>query len=261
MSLFDDNQDDVDFMKELTGPGSKFDRSKYQSDEEMYKDIAKGKYFADKTISVTLQEKDQLREDYLKLLEASNTQQSSAVTEAKLQELLAKLENRNTPPNTDGGNQQPIDLNKIEQQATAKALEAIDAREAKKKADENLAVVDSRLRQRFGDSAKTVFRERMNSLGMTNEVFQEIAKRSPEAAINALGLSQQSPIQNPPGSNMRSDHFRPTVDVRDAVYYEKLRREKPQEYYSERTSVQRLKDMDHPDFLKRFEEQSGTSFL
>jgi hypothetical protein len=261
MSLFDDNQDDTDFMKELTGPGGKFDRSKYQSDQEMHKDIAKGKYHADKTLTAKLQEHDQLREDYLQLRSQSTTQNNSAVTEAKLQELLERLETRNNPPITDGGNQQPIDLDKIEERATQRALAAIEAREVQKKDAENLAVVDSRLRQRFGDNAKQVLRERMNSLGLTNEDIQIIAKKSPEAVMNVLGLNQQqSPVQNPPGSNIRSDNFRPSVDIRDAVYYEKLRKEKPQEYYSELTSVQRLKDMDHPDFLKRFEEQSGTSF-
>jgi hypothetical protein len=101
----------------------------------------------------------------------------------------------------------------------------------------------------------------MNSLGLTAEDIQLLAKKSPEVAINALGLNQpQQPYSNPPMSNTRSDSFKPSVDIRDAVYYEKLRRDNPKEYFSERTSVQRLKDMDHPDFLKRYNTQDQRAF-
>jgi len=98
----------------------------------------------------------------------------------------------------------------------------------------------------------------MNSLGLTAEDLKLLAKKSPEVAINALGLNvQQQQYQNPPTSNTRSDSFKPSVDIRDAVYYEKLRRDNPKDYFSPKTSVQRLQDMDHPDFLKRHQEQEN----
>ena len=261
-SLFDNDDDNVDYLKELTKPGGKFDRSKYQSEAEMYQAIAKGKYHGDKTLELQLQKNDQLREDFIKVKEAQMNTSDAATTEAKLQELLARLEGRRDPVNTDTGNQnQPIDLKKIEDIATQRAVQAVKELEDTRKADSNLAKVESRLREAFGESAKQVLRDTMNSTGLSAEDFQNLAKKSPEAALNALGLNQQrAPYQNPPMSNTRSDNFKPSLDLHDAVYYEKLRKDNPKEYYSEKTSVQRLKDMDHPDFLKRYESVTQRTF-
>jgi hypothetical protein len=263
-SLFnDDDVDNVDYLKELTGPGGKFDRSKYQSDEDMYKAIAKGKYHGDKTLELQLQKNDQLREDFIKMKEAQLNMTDAATTEAKLQELLDRIENRRDPVNTDTGDKQPtFDLKKIEDIATQRAIQAVKELEATRQAESNLAAVESRLRERFGSTAKQVLRDQMTSLGLTAEDVQLLAKKSPELAINALGLNQQQQSQynNPPSSNTRSDNFKPSTDVRDAVYYEKLRKENPKEYFSEKTSVQRLRDMDHPDFLKRYEAQNPRTF-
>jgi|SRR6185369_2331206 len=261
-SLFQDD-DDIDYLKELTKPGGKFDRSKYQSETEMYQAIAKGKYHGDKTLELKLQEHDQLREDFLKVKESQLNMNDAATTEAKLQELLTRIEGRRQEPvNTDTGNQnQPIDLEKIEERAAQRALKAVKDLEDSRKAEANLAAVESRLRERFGASAKSVLRDTMNTLGLTAEDVQALARKSPEVAINALGLnSQQQAYQNPPMSNTRSDSFKPSTDLRDAVFYEKLRSENPKEYYSERTSVQRLKDMDHPDFLKRHQALNQKTF-
>ena len=261
-SLFQDD-DELDYLKELTKPGGKFDRSKYQSETEMYQAIAKGKYHGDKTLELQLQKNDQLREDFIKMKEAQLNMDDAITTEAKLQELLNRVENRRKEPvNTDTGNQnQPFDLKKIEDIATEKALATFKQLEEDRKAQSNLAAVESRLREEFGDSAKQVLRDSMNELGLTAEDLQLLAKKSPQVALNALGVNKQrTPYQNPPMSNTRSDSFKPSVDIRDAVYYEKLRKDNPKDYYSERTSVQRLKDMDHPDFLKRYESQNQRTF-
>lgn len=259
-SLFDVNDDhdaNIDYLKELTKPGGKFDRSKYKDDTEMYQAIAKGKYHGDKTLEAKLEQFDQLREDFLQMKATSTAQ-------AKLDELVTRLESRRNEPDTtnNGINEQPqIDLTKLEELATQKALAAIQQHELSKKESENLAVVESRLRERFGDSAKQVLRDRMNTLGLTADDLKVLAKKSPDVAINALGITQvQQGYQNPPMSNIRSDSFKPNVDIRDAVYYEKLRRENPKDYYSDKISVQRLKDMDHPDFMKRYDEQNPRTY-
>ncbi|SRR6266852_2977823 len=258
-SLFDDQIDDkIDYIAELTKPGAKFDKTKYANDLEMYQAIAKGKYHGDKAYDVKLEQFDQLREDYLQV-------KASSTTKAQLEELETRLKQHLTAQNdgivntdTNIHNQPTFDLKQIEDIATAKAIAALEAREAKKAEDNNLAVVESRLRERFGTNAKEILRDKMNSLGLTAEDLRLLAKKSPDVAINALGLNvQQQQYQNPPSSNIRSDSFKPSVDVRDAVYYEKLRRDNPTDYYSPKTSVQRLQDMDHPDFLKRFQEQQN----
>lgn len=251
-SLFDqDGNQEIDYLSELTKPGAKFDRTKYADEAEMYKAIAKGKYHGDRALDFKNQEFDELREDFIKV-------RSQNVTQEKLGDLVNKFENRqNVQPNTDGNNVQPaIDPSKLGELVATETQKAIQAYEAQKTEAQNLAVVDTRLRERFGDSAKDVLRDKMQALNLTTEDLKYLAKKSPEAVIAALGLntSNQNTYQNLPPSSVKTDSFKPTSDIRDAVYYEKLRKEKPKEYFSEKVSVQRLKDMDNPDFLKRYYE-------
>jgi hypothetical protein len=260
-SLFDNNDtdsDDIDYFTELTKPGGKFDRSKYSSDEELMKALAKGKYHGDKLLDLKLQETDQMREDYMKVL-ADNRAMS------KYEDLIKRLENNqnaNTPPASTDNQTQQLDQSKIDELIARRVQETIQSFEAQKAEASNLAVVESRLKERFGaENAKKLLRERMNSTGLTAEDLKFLAKKSPEAAINALGLNQpQGHDFTPPSSNIRSDSFKPNVEIRDAVYYDKLRRENPKEYYSEKTSLQKLKDMDHPDFTKRWDQVHNTQF-
>lgn len=254
MSIFDqeDFDENQDFLKVLTQPGGKFDRTKYGSDEEMYQAIAKGKVFGDRTLDHKLREFDELREDLIKA-------NANATATTKFDELKALLEARQPDTSiTPFGNQEPLlDPAKIGELLDQKLTQ----RELKAKEDANMATVETRLRARFGENAKSVMRDKMNTLGMTAEDLKFLAKRSPQAVLNALGVndSQQENYQDLPSSNLRSDNFVPQADIRDALYYEKMRREKPKEYFSEKISVQRLKDMDHPDFSKRYLERQRQS--
>lgn len=247
-NIFDQEDDqNLDYLAELTGPGGKFDRTKYTSEADMYKAIAKGKVEADRMITHKNQEFDQLRETYLDV-------QAKATAAEKFEELVTKFENRtntNTTNTSEVGNVAPqFDPTKLDELLETK----LTAREAQRKEKANMDMVDQRLRERFGDNASAIVKDKMNTLGITTEDIKFLAKKSPEAVFNALGLNQQrtEEYQPAPRSNTRSDSFQPTVTIRDAVFYEDLRKTKPKEYFSQSTSVQRLKDMEHPDFLKRY---------
>jgi hypothetical protein len=98
----------------------------------------------------------------------------------------------------------------------------------------------------------------MNTLGITDEDLKFLAKKSPDAVINALGFNQQrdETYQAPPRSSQRTDNFSPAAEPRDLIFYEKMRKEDPKKYFNPDTSVQRLKDMDSQNFLKRYQERS-----
>lgn len=252
MSIFDQEEDDKkDYLAELTGPGGKFDRTKYASEVEMYQAIAKGKVYGDRTIEQRNKDFDDLREDFVKA-------QANATAATKYEELKALLEKRGNPDVDITPSLQPtaFDPSKIEELLEQKLTQ----REMKKREDDNMAVVETRLREYFGEDAKTVLRDKMNTLGMTADDLKFLAKRSPEAVINALGVnSKPESYQGAPSSNLRSDNFVPQADIHDALYWEKMRREKPKEYFSEKLSVQRLKDMDHPDFMTRYNQKNRQS--
>lgn len=245
-SIFD-QKDERDYLAELTGPNGKYDRTKYASEVEMYKAIAKGKVLGDEFIDHKNKEFDELRQDYLKVREEN-------VTKAKLDDYLEKLEMKTNEPAITQPKEVKPDFDEVKLRQLMR--EEVSAIESQKRESANLASVEQTLRQRFGDNAPSILKEKMNTLNLTNEDLKFLAKKSPEAVINALGLNQQQEVfQSPPRSNVRSDNFKPNAEIRDAVYWEKLRRESPKEYFSEKSSILRLKDMEDENFLTRYNQR------
>lgn len=251
MSLFDQEDtfdENKDYLAELTGPGGKFDRSKYTSEADMYKAIAKGKVFADRTLDHKLKEFDELREDFVK----ANANATAAV---KYEELKALLEKRGETVDTTPVNSGETSLDR--NQLKSILAEELSALKQQEKETSNMDKVETRLKEQFGDNAGRVLKDKMNTLGLTAEDLKFLAKRSPEAVLNALGLNaqQKETYQGVPTSSFRSDNFVPQADIHDALYWEKMRRENPKEYFSEKMSVQRLKDMEHENFLTRLKQR------
>jgi len=209
-------------------------------------------------ITVKNREFDQLREDYLKA-------KANADAQAKFEDLLTRLESKSGNDNNNSGStqnngnvEQPVlDEAKLDTLIEQRVLDI----ENRKREKANLDAVENKLRERFGDNAQAILRDKMNTLGITNEDIKFLAKKSPEAVFNALGLNSQPPAQQEAGlprSSFRTDRSNNTDGVRDYLFYEKMRREEPKKYFSQDISVQRLKDMDSPDFLKRYQELRST---
>lgn len=249
-SLLDDvDQTDVvridenrDYLAELTGPGGKYDRAKYQSDTEMWQAIAKGKVLADVTVEHRNKKIDELRADYTKLRDEYNTG-------PKLQELLDQLTKRQQLLSNDetldvneAENQKPgIDLAEIENLVSNKIQET----ERRKREEANLSIVKSKLKERYGNNANNVLIEQVEKLGLTVEDAEALAKKSPEAFMRTLGLDQQpqgETFQSPPTSNQRSDTFLPSSQKRTWSYYQKMKKENPDLYYSPKISNQMVQD-------------------
>lgn len=242
-------QEDEDFLAQLTGPGGKFDKSRYTDESELMKAMAKSISHADKFIAAKNEQFDQLREDYLRERDENRAK-------ANLEDYAKRISSNDqqTPPAVN--EQKPLDEVKFKALAAEQALAAYEQLEAKKKLEANFAVFENKLREKYGDKSREVLRERMNALNLTQDDIRLLASKSPEAVINTLGLNQPAPQSySLPRSSTNSDSFRPDTTTRDALYYEQLRREKPKEYFSEKVSVQRIKDMDHPDFMKRYTER------
>lgn len=234
-SLFDNLDQDKDYLAELTGPGGKFDKTKYTSEADMYKAMAKSTVHADRTLTQRNSEMDELREEFLKV-------RAENVAKAKWEEILAKREDPdNNVTNTPVHNvEQPIDEKKYEEIAERKYLEI----QAKARDKANMDIVEARLRERFGENARSILKDKMSALNLSDEDLKFLARKSPEAVFNTLGLNVQQTTQSLPRSSVRSDIFSVNEEIRDAVYYDELRKKDIKAYFDPKTSVQRLKDMD-----------------
>lgn len=231
-SLFDQNDDvtqqldqNKNYLEELVGEGKKFKTNE---------DLARGKAEADLYIQTVNRRADELRQDYLKLRDEANAQ-------AKLQELIDRLENSNNrqPPQLPEDNlerQPTFDPNKLDSLIEEKILKT----EAARKATTNYNQVQTKLKEQFGNNYQSILQEQMNKLDLTIEDINSLARKSPTAFFNTLGLnqSQQESLLTPPRSS-QSTGFKPqSKEKRTWSYYENLRKANPKLYYDPKIANQ-----------------------
>lgn len=233
-----DNQPDIkDPLEHLIGEGGKF----YDPDRNIaLQKLAKGKIEADSFIQIKNKSFDDLTQDYLTLKEQDKAR-------ARLEEIADRIANQQSPsnsaqPHANEVNPPPFDSNKI--------TELFDQRlsqwEVAKREEENAKTVRAKLQERFGTNYQTIVNQQIQELGISNEEFNQRARRNPKDLFRTLGLDQEprrEDFQTPPRSNVRSDNFAPSTKKRTWAYYQEMKAKNPNEYLSPQTQTQMLQDM------------------
>lgn len=236
-NLFDDKniEPQIDpnknYFEELVGDDKKFKTPEL---------LAKGKAEADNYIKTLERQLDIQREDFEKL----DQEYKSA---ASLRELLDQYK---TQQHT--SSEPPIDAKVIEQpsfdpnQLDSLIDKKIERREVEHKLKSNLDTVKSKLQEEFGPQYQTKLKQHVDELGLSIEDVNDLARKSPKAFFKTLGFDapkdQSDLFQAPPRSSERSDSFKPNAELRDWAYYEKMRKDNPTLYKSQKTHVQMHKD-------------------
>jgi hypothetical protein len=243
MSLFEDGNDQVpqitdqDPIELLTGPGAKFDRSKYQSEQDMWKAIAKGKAEADMYV------------DHLKRLRDEDRQDISAMREQyqagpKIQELINQMtQGRNQSGDNHATQEQrpEVDINKIQDLINAQ----IKASKEADKESNNADMVERRLAEHYGPNYKAALKQQVETLGLTPDFVNDLARKHPQVLFRTLGLDGprvKDDFQAPVSSSMRQDPFAPQTNKRTWSYYQKMRKDNPTLYRDPKTVNQMFKD-------------------
>ena len=229
----------TDYLKLLTGPGGKF----YDPDEKMaLQKLARGKYEADAFIPILEKRLDEIRKDYVKTREEN-------IAGAKLQELLDKLElnqqlasrNDNTlEPNED--NKKPsVDLKDVESLVSSK----IQEHEKNRLEQENFNKVKVKLQERLGANYKNVLKEQSDSLGLTDEDVNLMARKNPNLFFKTFDLNvnlDKDLFQSPPKTE-RLGSFSPSgKEKRTWSYYLKLKEKDPLAWLDKKIAIQMEKD-------------------
>ena len=201
-------------------------------------EVLKAKIESDLYIKTLERQKDELRNDYLK-------QREELLAKQKFEELIDRYESKarqelqeQTPPTEVV---KPYDPKEIEQLV----LNKIQETESTKKATDNFNKVQTKLQERFGNNYSSVLKEQQNTLGLSDNEINDLAKKSPEAFFRIMGLNDQAPresYQSPPRSNQRNDQFTPRVAKRDWNYYQELKKNNPKLYLDPKISVQMHND-------------------
>lgn len=243
-NLFDENDPvqvdpNKDYLNELIGENGKFHKA---DREEALKALARGKVEADAYIPVLEKRLDDLRADYLKIRDEN-------VSRARLEDLIEQLSaskqlaSSEENQNANEVNTKPvIDPNEIKNIFSSQIREY----ENTKKEQENANLVRNKLQERFGSNYKSVLKEQVETLGLTEDFVNDLARKHPKLLFKTLGVdenNQQENFQAPPrSSQQRTDSFAPKTEKRTWSYYEKMRKENPKQYYDPKIAVQLHRD-------------------
>jgi hypothetical protein len=227
----DDQVDTIDpnkeYLPELVGEGKKY------KDPEA---LAKSRLYADEHIRNLEAEKAELLEDHLKLREEYNKA-------LNLQELLDRLEAKQstvdyTNQNTEN-NREPLKMDELENFLETK----LNARDAKRREEENAQIVQRKLEEHFGSDFNRHLKSQAESLGMTAEEVNKMARTNPKAFERLfLATPTTDLFQAPPASTQRSTTFAPSTTKRDWKYYEKMKVDQPDVYWQPKTQQQMVAD-------------------
>lgn len=201
-----------------------------QADEE----LIRSKVDSDLYIKTLERQKDELRTDFMKAQE--EIQKGKA-----LDDLLAQLNRKETPPpaNTPPKENTPppsLGLDDVEKWYASKQRAEIEAK--------NFNAVQTKLQERFGTRAGEFLQEQAQTLGLTKEEVNSLAKKSPEAFYRTMGLNTQGQdlFMAPPRSDNRPSSFSPQATKRDWNWYQDLKAKNPNEYWNPKTQLQMHRD-------------------
>jgi hypothetical protein len=194
--------------------------------------LAKKAINADAHIKVLETRLDELRQDYLKVNDDSQTR-------AKLEDLIKRLENpvqqpaSNSQPHVNEVREPQIDMNEIDKRLESKLQQF----EAEKKALENANTVRAKLKERYGENYSPVVKQQIDELGWTADDFDQMARKSPTAVLRALGADQirTDGIQAPPRGQTSFGSGKPEAK-KTWTYYQALKKENPRIYHDPKTT-------------------------
>lgn len=180
---------------------------------------------------------DDLRKDYLALKDEQQTG-------AQLKDLLDRLDKPNT--------QQEQNFTPVQEHQPGIKPEEVEALIAKKLSDhqislrqqDNFTTMQAKLKQTYGEDYSSTYKQRLDTLGLTKEFADDLAKNHPTVFAKTFGLDEQQ-RQTPqalPRSNVRPANFAPQTPKRDWNYYQELKKSNPRMYLDPKIAVQMHND-------------------
>lgn len=205
-----------DYLPELVGDGKKF---------KDVTELARAKAHSDVFIQRLEAENEDLRE-YAKSMRVTKN----------LEDMLDQMQTLKKPETPSNENNQSNERDEqSSQQLTLKDVEAmLQQRETAASAKKNRDEVVQRMQQNFGTNYTSKITEVASQLSVTPQYLDQIAVSNPTAFYRLMGLDQQQKpdvsVLTPPRSQMTTAPRQ--TGTKNWDYYEKLRKEKPDQYHS-----------------------------
>ena len=251
MSIFDEakstdsqpqDQQTTETTQQETQPQASYLQKLVETRGENWKDpevLAKGKMEADAYIKNLEDQLSQMRDDLgkqdyaAKLLQQLEGRASASTTDKPLES------NTNTSGTVTEGH---TNLAVSENDLKSLVEKTLTERELQATANQNVSAVDSKLQDMYGTEASNVLLNKSKELGISLERMQNLASESPSAFFTLLGEKQESFKPMTQGSVRTDGVAMQSSAQRDWSYYQKLRRENRNEYYSPKVQQQLMED-------------------
>lgn len=200
-------------------------------------ELLNAKVESDLYIKTMERQKDELRNDYLRT-------QEELQARTNLQELIDRL-NQQAPqtPAPQGDTEKPA-KGLSPEDVEAMVLSKIEQTKMLEKEKTNYDQVQSKLRERFGSNAAEILREQADTLGLSRDEVNALARKSPEAFFRVMGLNEQKreDFLAPPRGDMRNDNFAPRTEKRTWSWYQNLKKNNYKQWSDPKTQLQMHKD-------------------
>lgn len=226
---------------QTTAPQESFVAKLVEAKGENWKDpevLAKGKLEADTYIKELERQLEQMREDlgkqdYAKTLLDQLQNKAADPTTAKT-----------AMPNKDIGGTTEGNTNPALSEEDLKSLveKTLTAREQENTVKQNLAIVDQELEKSYGTEAKATILKKAEELGISLQRMQDIAAESPSAFFALIGEPKKSFNPLIQGSVRTEGVNMQASTERNWNYYQKLRRENKNLYYTPKVQRQLMED-------------------
>ena len=199
--------------------------------------LAKGKLEADGYIKNLEDQLSQLREDLKKQEYQARIldQLQNKATEST----AVKPEVSNNNGSTTEGNTNPT---LSEEDLKSLVEQTLNQREIDSTVSNNLKLVDEELEKSYGTEAQAKIQEKAQELGMSMERIKEIAAESPNAFFALIGEPTKTFSPMLKGSVRTEGVNMQASAERDWSYYQKLRRENRNLYYTPKIQQQLMED-------------------
>jgi hypothetical protein len=237
-----DQTQETEQTTQTTEPTESFVAKLVEAKGENWKDpevLAKGKLEADRYIKELEDQLNQMREDLKK----------EDYAEKILQEIRNKAAdtstaNRTLPNNDTAGAAQDATPQASLSEEDLKSLvdKTLTEREKQNNVAQNIRVVDEELQRQYGTEAQKAVLKKAQELGISMDRMKELAAESPTAFFALIGEGKKTfnPMVN---SSVRTEgvNLQPSTE-RDWPYYQKLRRENRDLYYTPKIQQQLMQD-------------------
>lgn len=248
MSLFTDGSstESTDQTKQAEGTTetqTSFLEQLVQAKGENWRDtetLAKGKLQADTYIQELENQINQMRDDLSKQDYAAQV----------LEELRGKAAETSTAKTSEANKNNTAGVEETEtpsalDEDTLKSLveKTLTERETQDKVKNNLEKVQTQLTQRFGEQAGDALKAKAEELGMSLQRMEQVASESPAAFMALFGPVPQEQVNSLINSSVNTEGVNMQASTqRNWNYYQKMRRENPNQYYTPKIQQQLMAD-------------------